>query len=182
MGWEILPWYTLTDDFDTDFDVGEWHGTNVFYRDDDDRIFRTYFVDGRGDEALGGTWAYLDITALGRQEDWEDSPEGYPQSPANVWLRRHDEYDAPAGSEAAEAMAVQVERGRAAGQTKSSGAVIAHVGGVPVEEALLPSVSGTVRRCCWRVPGSFAPGTRSPVVRPACGRAMDFRPSLDLCS
>ena len=121
MGWEIIPWYTLTDDFDADFDVGEWHGTNVFYRDDDDRIFRTYFVDGRGDEALGGTWAYLDITALGRQEDWEDSPEGYPQSPANMWLRRHDEYDAPAGSEAAEAMAVQVERGRAAGQTKSSG-------------------------------------------------------------
>ena len=38
-----------------------------------------------------------------------------------MWLRRHDEYDAPAGSEAAEAMAVQVERGRAAGQTKSSG-------------------------------------------------------------
>ena len=119
MGWKILPWYTLTDDFDTDFDVGEWHGTNVFYRDDDDRIFRTYFVDGRGDEALGGTWAYLDITALGRQEDWEDSPEGYPQSPANVWLRRHDEYDAPPGSEAAEAMVVQVERARAAGQTKS---------------------------------------------------------------
>ena len=75
----------------------------------------------QGDEALGGLWAYLDITALGRQEDWEDSPEGYPQSPANVWIRRHDEYDSPAGSEAAEAMAVQVERGRAAGQTKSSG-------------------------------------------------------------
>ena len=63
MGWEILPWYTLTDDFDADFDVGEWHGTNVFYRDDDDRIYRTYFTSGRGDELLGGTWAYLDITA-----------------------------------------------------------------------------------------------------------------------
>jgi predicted dithiol-disulfide oxidoreductase (DUF899 family) len=121
MGWEVLPWYTLTDDFDSDFDVGEWHGTNVFFRDDDDRIFRTYFVDGRGDEALGGLWAYLDITPLGRQEDWEDSPEGYPQTPANVWIRRHDEYDAPAGSEAANAMAVQVERGRSAGQTRSSG-------------------------------------------------------------
>ena len=63
---------------------------------DDDRIFRTYFVDGRGDEALGGLWAYLDITALGRQEEWEDSPEGYPQSPPNGWIRRHDEYDVPA--------------------------------------------------------------------------------------
>jgi predicted dithiol-disulfide oxidoreductase (DUF899 family) len=58
MGWDI-PWYTLTDDFDTDFDVGEWHGTNAFYRDDDDRIFRTYFIDNRGDEAMGSTWSYL---------------------------------------------------------------------------------------------------------------------------
>ena len=74
-----VPWYTLTDDFDADFGVDEWHGTNVFFRDGDE-IFRTYFVDGRGDEALGSTFSYLDITALGRQEDWEDSPEGYPQT------------------------------------------------------------------------------------------------------
>ena len=76
MGWNV-PWYTLTDDFDADFDVGEWHGTNAFLRDGE-RIFRTYFIDSRGDEAMGSTWAYLDITALGRQEEWEDSPEGYP--------------------------------------------------------------------------------------------------------
>src|SRR5882672_11903006 len=69
MGWDI-PWYTLTDDFDADFGVDEWHGTNAFYRDDDDRIFRTYFINNRGDEAMGSAWAYLDITALGRQEDW----------------------------------------------------------------------------------------------------------------
>jgi predicted dithiol-disulfide oxidoreductase (DUF899 family) len=119
MGWDI-PWYTITDDFDADFGVDEWHGTNAFVRDGD-RIFRTYLVNSRGDEAMGSTWSYLDITALGRQEDWEDSPEGYPQTPANLWLRRHDEYDEPAGSEAAESMAVQVERGRAAGQTKSAG-------------------------------------------------------------
>jgi predicted dithiol-disulfide oxidoreductase (DUF899 family) len=99
MGWEVIPWYTLTDDFDADFDVDEWHGTNVFFRDDDDQVFRTYFVDGRGDEALGGLWAYLDITPLGRQEDWEDSPEGYPQTPGAIWVRRHDEY----GSAEAEA-------------------------------------------------------------------------------
>ena len=48
-----MPWYTITDDFDADFGVGEWHGTNAFYRDDEDRIFRTYFIDSRGDEALG---------------------------------------------------------------------------------------------------------------------------------
>src|ERR671911_3175360 len=92
MGWELIPWYGLTDDFDADFGVGEWHGTNAFFRDDDDRIFRTHFIDARGDEVMGGTWAYLDITALGRQEEWEDSPEGYPQTPPYTWWNRHDEY------------------------------------------------------------------------------------------
>jgi predicted dithiol-disulfide oxidoreductase (DUF899 family) len=89
-GWDV-PWYTLTDGFDADFGVGEWHGTNAFIRDGD-RAFRTYFVDNRGDEAMGSTWAYLDITALGRQEQWEDSPEGYPQTPPYQWWNLHDEY------------------------------------------------------------------------------------------
>ena len=91
MGWELIPWYTITDDFDTDFGVREWHGTNAFLRDGD-RIFRTYFVDNRGDEAMGSTWTYLDITALGRQEEWEDSPEGYPQTPPYRWWNYHDAY------------------------------------------------------------------------------------------
>jgi predicted dithiol-disulfide oxidoreductase (DUF899 family) len=92
MGWEMIPWYTVTDDFDADFGVDEWHGTNAFFRDDDDRIFRTYFVNDRGDEAMGSTWSYLDITALGRQEEWEDSPEGYPQGPPYQWWNYHDAY------------------------------------------------------------------------------------------
>jgi predicted dithiol-disulfide oxidoreductase (DUF899 family) len=79
MGWENIPWYTLTDDFDADFDVDEWHGTNAFIRDDDGGVFRTYYINSRGDEVMGGTWSYLDMTALGRQEEWEDSPEGYPR-------------------------------------------------------------------------------------------------------
>jgi len=91
MGWEAIPWYTLTDDFDADFGVDDWHGTNAFFRDGD-RIFRTYFVDSRGDEAMGSTWSYLDITALGRQEEWEDSPEGYPQTPPYRWWNYHDAY------------------------------------------------------------------------------------------
>jgi predicted dithiol-disulfide oxidoreductase (DUF899 family) len=91
MGWDI-PWYTLTDGFDVDFDVDEWHGTNAFLRDGGE-VFRTYFVDKRGDEQMGNTWNYLDITALGRQEIWEDSPEGYPQTQAYGWWNRHDEYD-----------------------------------------------------------------------------------------
>jgi predicted dithiol-disulfide oxidoreductase (DUF899 family) len=92
MGWEV-PWYTITDDFDLDFGVDEWHGTNAFVRDDEDRVFRTYFVDSRGDEQMGNVWNYLDITALGRQEVWEDSPEGYPQTAPYGWWNLHDEYD-----------------------------------------------------------------------------------------
>jgi predicted dithiol-disulfide oxidoreductase (DUF899 family) len=90
-GWEHIPWYEITDDFDKDFGVGEWHGTNAFIRDGD-RIFRTYFIDARGDERMGNTWAYLDITALGRQEEWEDSPEGYPQTPPYGWWNYNDAY------------------------------------------------------------------------------------------
>jgi predicted dithiol-disulfide oxidoreductase (DUF899 family) len=90
-GWDDIPWYTITDDFDKDFDVDEWHGTNVFIRDDD-QIFRTYLTNNRGDEQMGGTWNYLDITPLGRQEEGEDSPEGYPQTPAYQWWNYHDAY------------------------------------------------------------------------------------------
>ncbi len=89
MGWE-MPWFTLLDDFDADFGVDQWHGTNAFIRDGD-RVFRTSFVYGRGDEALGSTWSYLDLTALGRQEEWEDSPAGYPQTPPYGWWRWSDE-------------------------------------------------------------------------------------------
>ena len=91
MGWELIPWYGLTDEFDKDFGVGEWHGTNAFLRDGDD-VFRTYFIESRGDEAMGSTWSYLDITALGRQEEWEDSPEGYPQTKPYQWWNYHDKY------------------------------------------------------------------------------------------
>jgi predicted dithiol-disulfide oxidoreductase (DUF899 family) len=90
MGWEFIPWYTLTDDFDVDFGVDEWHGTNAFFRDGD-RLFRTYFINARGDEQMGNTWNYLDITALGRQEAWEDSPKGYPQTPPYDWWIWHDD-------------------------------------------------------------------------------------------
>jgi predicted dithiol-disulfide oxidoreductase (DUF899 family) len=96
MGWEQIPWYTITDSFDADFGVDEWHGHNVFIRDDD-KVFRTYFTDNRGDEALGTVWSYLDLTPLGRQELWEISPEGYPQTAPYKWWNWHDSYDA--GSE-----------------------------------------------------------------------------------
>jgi predicted dithiol-disulfide oxidoreductase (DUF899 family) len=86
-----MPWVTITDRFDTDFDVDEWHGTNVFFRDGE-KVFRTCLVNSRGDEAMGGVWDYLDITPLGRQESWEDSPKGYPQSAPYKWWKWHDAY------------------------------------------------------------------------------------------
>ena len=73
-------------------DGGETFGLSVFYRDGDN-VFRTYFTDQRGVEALGSNWTFLDLTPLGRQEDWEDSPAGYPQTPRYQWWRLHDEYD-----------------------------------------------------------------------------------------
>jgi predicted dithiol-disulfide oxidoreductase (DUF899 family) len=93
MGWRHIPWYTLTDDFDAHFGVDQMHGTNAFIRDGD-RVFRTYFVTDRGDEQMGNTWNYLDITALGRQEEWEDSPQGCPQTPPYLWWNYHDRYGA----------------------------------------------------------------------------------------
>jgi predicted dithiol-disulfide oxidoreductase (DUF899 family) len=104
MGWKI-PWYSsFESDFNVDFGLspdtpqpdrfqdGEDFGLSVFLRDGDD-VFRTYFTSQRGVEALGSVWTFLDLTPLGRQEDWEDSPEGSPQGPPYEWWRRHDEYE-----------------------------------------------------------------------------------------
>ena len=92
MGWE-MPWYTMTDSFDADFGVDQWHGHNAFIRDGE-KVYRTYFINSRGDEAMGTAWSYLDMTALGRQETWEDSPEGYPQTAPYKWWNWHDNYEA----------------------------------------------------------------------------------------
>jgi len=104
MGWEI-PWYSsFESDFNVDFgrspetpqegvyQDGESFGLSVFLRDGDE-VFRTYFTTNRGVEALGSVWTLLDLTPLGRQEQWEDSPAGYPQGKPYEWWRRHDEYE-----------------------------------------------------------------------------------------
>ena len=95
MGWTI-PWYSsAASDFNDDFGLspkeGETFGLSVFLRDGDN-VYRTYFTTSRGVEALGGPWAFFDLTPFGRQEEWEDSPEGWPQTPPYLWWRRHDEY------------------------------------------------------------------------------------------
>lgn len=98
MGWE-LPWYSsFGSDFNRDFgvttDQGETFRLSVFLRDGN-RIYLTWNTDKRGVEYLGSSFSYLDLTPYGRQEDWEDSPEGWPQGPRYEWWRHHDRYDAP---------------------------------------------------------------------------------------
>jgi predicted dithiol-disulfide oxidoreductase (DUF899 family) len=95
MGWKV-PWFSSADsDFNVDFGVttkeGETFGLSVFLRDGDE-VFHTYFTAGRGVEALGSSWTFLDLTPFGRQEDWEDTPAGRPQTAPYQWWRRHDEY------------------------------------------------------------------------------------------
>jgi predicted dithiol-disulfide oxidoreductase (DUF899 family) len=124
MGWTI-PWYSsFGSDFNYDFHVttdervapveynyqdkatleqkgqtyhlnGEQPGVSVFLRDDDGRIFHTYSAYARGLDMLGGTYVWLDLTPFGRQEDWEDSPLGWPRSRTHGWLRHHDKYEEP---------------------------------------------------------------------------------------
>lgn len=118
MGWTV-PWYssygsTFNYDFHTTLDPAvapveynfdddpalgaslegrsmEGHGVSAFLREGD-RVFHTYSAYGRGVEPLLGTYHYLDLTALGRQEGWE-LPAGRGEGGGMGWLRRHDEYD-----------------------------------------------------------------------------------------
>jgi predicted dithiol-disulfide oxidoreductase (DUF899 family) len=92
-GW-TMPWYTVIgESFQEALETTEWFALNVFLRDGD-RAFLTYETRSRGVEALGSIWTFLDLTPLGRQETWEDSPPGYPQTPPYEWWRPHDAYGA----------------------------------------------------------------------------------------
>lgn len=97
MGWDI-PWYSTQDSFNPDFNVTDGFGLNMFLQNDGN-VFHTYFITGRGAEYLGSVWTYLDITPLGRQENWEDSPAGWPQTEPYEWWRLHDEYESAPASE-----------------------------------------------------------------------------------
>ena len=91
MGW-TMPWYTVVgEEFQQACGTSEYFALQVFIRDAD-RVFLTYETRGRGVEALGSVWTFLDLTPLGRQEEWEDTPSGRPQTPPYQWWRRHDEY------------------------------------------------------------------------------------------
>jgi predicted dithiol-disulfide oxidoreductase (DUF899 family) len=97
MGWEV-PWYTVVgDEFQAMRGTTEYFKLDVYVRDGD-RIFLTYSTTGRGVEALGSVWTFLDLTPLGRQEEWEDTPEGRPQGPKYSWWQYHDEYESEKAS------------------------------------------------------------------------------------
>ena len=87
MGWDV-PWYSAQGSLDTlltgapDREISR----GVLLRDGN-RVFETYWTNGRGDEALDNSYRLLDLTVYGRQEPWEDSPSGWPQSTVNTSLR-----------------------------------------------------------------------------------------------
>jgi predicted dithiol-disulfide oxidoreductase (DUF899 family) len=104
LGWEH-PWYSWGGgDFGVDFGTspaepkvgayqdGEGFGLSVFLREGGD-VYRTYFTQSRGVEAIGPVWSFLDRVPFGRRESWEDSPAGYPQEAPYEWWRRNDEYE-----------------------------------------------------------------------------------------
>jgi predicted dithiol-disulfide oxidoreductase (DUF899 family) len=79
MGWD-LPWYSAFASRDSLLigrQIGLFH--LVCYRRDGDRVFETYWTTGRGVEAMDNNYRLMDLTAYGRQETWEDSPDGTPQ-------------------------------------------------------------------------------------------------------
>src|SRR5262245_19017955 len=83
MGWE-MPWYSVPAPSVDALIAGRHFGMKVCYLRDGDRVFETYRTTGRGCEIMGNSYGMLDMTVYGRQEPWEDSPEGWPR-------RRRDE-------------------------------------------------------------------------------------------
>ena len=71
-GWTRRIW--------TDRDLrGDWPGASVFLRRGD-AVFHTYSTYARGLDHTAVGYPFLDLTPFGRQEPWEDSPPGWPQS------------------------------------------------------------------------------------------------------
>ena len=79
MGWD-MPWYSAQASLDALL-VGRQIGTMYLmcYLRQGDRVFETYWTTGRGVEAMDYSYTLMDLTVYGRQEPWEDSPDGWPQ-------------------------------------------------------------------------------------------------------
>jgi predicted dithiol-disulfide oxidoreductase (DUF899 family) len=88
-----MTWYsTANSAFGADVDAppGGGFGFNVFLRDGD-TVYRTWHTNGRGSEQLSYTFPLVDVLPYGRQEEWQDSPEGWPKSPTySGWLDSKD--------------------------------------------------------------------------------------------
>jgi predicted dithiol-disulfide oxidoreductase (DUF899 family) len=80
MGWDV-PWYSVQDSAEQLLAGRRFNRFYlVSYLRDGDRVFETYWTNGRGVEVMAPTYGLLDLTVYGRQEDWEDSPPGWPQA------------------------------------------------------------------------------------------------------
>jgi predicted dithiol-disulfide oxidoreductase (DUF899 family) len=77
MGYD-MPWYSARESEDALL-AGRWFGMLVSYLRDGDRVFETYWTTGRGTEVMAPAYGILDRTIYGRQEPFEDSPDGWPQ-------------------------------------------------------------------------------------------------------
>jgi predicted dithiol-disulfide oxidoreductase (DUF899 family) len=88
-----MDWYSSAESsFGADVGAppGGGFAVNVFLRDAD-TVYRTWHTSGRGTEQLSYTFALIDLLPWGRQEEWQDSPDGWPQSPTySKWLGSPD--------------------------------------------------------------------------------------------
>jgi predicted dithiol-disulfide oxidoreductase (DUF899 family) len=92
MGWDV-PWYsTVGGGFQAACGTDDGGFALQVLLREGDRVFLTYETRGRGVEALGSVWTFLDLTPFGRQEEWEDTPPGRPQGPRYQWWDYHDAY------------------------------------------------------------------------------------------
>lgn len=88
-----MAWYSSAEStFGADVDAppGGGFAVNVFLRDGD-AVYRTWHTSGRGTEQLAHTFALIDVLPWGRQEEWQDSPAGWPTGPTySGWLDSPD--------------------------------------------------------------------------------------------
>jgi predicted dithiol-disulfide oxidoreductase (DUF899 family) len=88
-----MEWYSSSESsFGADVDAppGEGFAVNVFLRDGD-KVYRTWHTNGRGTEQLTYTFPLIDLLPWGRQEEWLDSPDGWPSRPTySGWLDSPD--------------------------------------------------------------------------------------------
>jgi predicted dithiol-disulfide oxidoreductase (DUF899 family) len=88
-----MDWYSSSESSfaaDVDAPAGGGFAVNVFLRDAD-TVYRTWHTNGRGVEQLTHTFALIDTLPWGRQEEWQDSPDGWPKRPTySGWLDSPD--------------------------------------------------------------------------------------------